>query len=118
METKEENIELMELGAAKEAETTETKTTTRRLNLGWVVALNVALALTEIVVGTSIHSLALVSDGAHNFSDAASAYVAMLAESFDANDYDRDRLPFGYARATTVGALARCAAHCSLSWSK
>ena len=110
METKEENIELMELGAAKEAETTETKTTTRRLNLGWVVALNVALALTEIVVGTSIHSLALVSDGAHNFSDAASAYVAMLAESFDANDYDRDRLPFGYARATTVGALVNVAA--------
>ena len=110
METKEENIELMELGAAKEAETTETKTTTRRLNLGWVVALNVALALAEIVVGTSIHSLALVSDGAHNFSDAASAYVAMLAESFDANDYDRDRLPFGYARATTVGALVNVAA--------
>ena len=110
METKEENIELMELGAAKEAETTETTTTTRRLNLGWVVALNVALALAEIVVGTSIHSLALVSDGAHNFSDAASAYVAMLAESFDANDYDRNRLPFGYARATTVGALVNVAA--------
>ena len=110
METKEENIELMELGAAKEAETTEMKTTTRRLNLGWVVALNVALALAEIVVGTSIHSLALVSDGAHNFSDAASAYVAMLAESFDANDYDRNRLPFGYARATTVGALVNVAA--------
>ena len=110
METKEQSIELMELGAAKEAETTETTTTTRRLNLGWVVALNVALALAEIVVGTSIHSLALVSDGAHNFSDAASAYVAMLAESFDANDYDRDRLPFGYARATTVGALVNVAA--------
>ena len=98
----------MERGAAEQ--TTPTETTTRRLNLGWVVALNVALALAEIVVGTSIHSLALVSDGAHNFSDAASAYVAMLAESFDANDYDRDRLPFGYARATTVGALVNVAA--------
>ena len=110
METKEQSIELMEFGAAKETTPTETTKTTRRLNLGWVVALNVALALAEIVVGTSIHSLALVSDGAHNFSDAASAYVAMLAESFDANDYDRDRLPFGYARATTVGALVNVAA--------
>ena len=110
METKEQSIELMEFGAAKETTPTETTKTTRRLNLGWVVALNVALALAEIVVGTSIHSLALVSDGAHNFSDAASAYVAMLAESFDANDDDRDRLPFGYARAPTVGALVNVAA--------
>ena len=81
-----------------------------KLNLGWIVALNVLLAFAEIVVGTSIRSLALVSDGAHNFSDAASAFVAMLAESYDKRDYDRERLPFGYARATTVGALVNVAA--------
>ncbi|KAH8047685.1 FK506 binding protein [Aureococcus anophagefferens] len=49
-----------------------------KLNLGWIVALNVLLAFAEI--------------------------------SYDKRDYDRERLPFGYARATTVGALVNVAA--------
>ena len=70
-----------------------------RCNLGWVVALNLGLAGAQILVGTSILSLALVSDGFHNLSDAAAAVVAQLAEAFDRRDFDARTLPFGYARA-------------------
>ena len=81
-----------------------------RCNLGWVVALNLGLAGAQILVGTSILSLALVSDGFHNLSDAAAAVVAQLAEAFDRRDFDARTLPFGYARASTVGALVNVAA--------
>ena len=69
-----------------------------RFSLGWVVALNLGLAGAQILVGTSILSLALVSDGFHNLSDAAAAVVAQLAEAFDRRDFDARTLPFGYAR--------------------
>ena len=74
-----------------------------------VVALNVGLAVTQIVIGTSVRSLALVSDGAHTLSDALAAYVAWLAEAVHKRPAD-EALPFGYARATTVGALVNVAA--------
>ena len=74
------------------------------------MALNLGLAGAQILVGTSILSLALVSDGFHNLSDAAAAVVAQLAEAFDRRDFDARTLPFGYARASTVGALVNVAA--------
>ena len=86
------------------------KSSAGRLSLGWIVALNVLLSATQIIVGTSIRSLVLVSDGAHNFSDAVAAIVAQFAEAVDGGDYDREKLPFGYARATCVGALVNVAA--------
>ncbi len=82
----------------------------KRCNLGWIVALNVVLAATQILVGTSILSLTLVSDGFHNLSDAVAAFVGQLAESYDKRDYDKAQLPFGYARASTIGALINVAA--------
>ena len=78
--------------------------------LAVVIALNVVLAAAQIVVGTSVRSLALVSDGAHTLSDALAAYVARLAESCEARSFDRFVLPFGYDRAGTIGALANVAA--------
>ncbi|KAH8095630.1 hypothetical protein JL720_2944 [Aureococcus anophagefferens] len=77
--------------------------------LWWIVALNLGLAATQIVIGTSVRSLALVSDGAHTLSDALAAYVAWLAEAVRERPAD-EALPFGYARATTVGALVNVAA--------
>ena len=82
----------------------------KRCNLGWIVALNIVLAATQILVGTSILSLTLVSDGFHNLSDAVAAFVGQLAESYDKKDFDKARLPFGYARASTIGALINVAA--------
>ena len=46
--------------------------------LGWVVAMNVLLAATQIAVGSAVKSLALVADGVHTLSDALAAYVAHL----------------------------------------
>ena len=41
--------------------------------LGWVVAMNVLLAATQIAVGSGVKSLALVADGVHTLSDALAA---------------------------------------------
>eukprot|EP00629_Pelagomonadales_sp_RCC1024_P018351 CAMPEP_0119291874 /NCGR_PEP_ID=MMETSP1329-20130426/43166_1 /TAXON_ID=114041 /ORGANISM="Genus nov. species nov., Strain RCC1024" /LENGTH=149 /DNA_ID=CAMNT_0007292703 /DNA_START=131 /DNA_END=577 /DNA_ORIENTATION=+ len=82
----------------------------QRLNLGWIVALNLLLSAAQILVGTSIRSLVLVSDGAHNLSDAAAAFVAQKAEAYDGRSFDKARLPFGYARARSIGALINVAA--------
>ena len=78
--------------------------------LGWVVAMNVLLAATQIAVGSAVKSLALVADGVHTLSDALAAYVAHLAETYESKAFDRDRWPFGYSRASTVGALINVAA--------
>jgi hypothetical protein len=51
--------------------------------LGWVVAMNVLLAATQIAVGSGVKSLALVADGVHTLSDALAAYVAHLAETYE-----------------------------------
>ena len=82
----------------------------RRSLLSWVVWLNVLLAFMQIVVGSSVRSLALVSDGAHTLSDALAAYVAQLAESYEGKGHDAIVLPFGYLRASMVGALVNVAA--------
>ena len=36
--------------------------------------------------------------------------MGQLAESYDKRDYDKAQLPFGYARASTIGALINVAA--------
>ena len=61
--------------------------------LGWVVAMNVLLAATQIAVGSGVKSLALVADGVHTLSDALAAYVAHLAETYESKAFDRDRWP-------------------------
>jgi len=78
--------------------------------LWWVVLLNVLLAAAQILVGSTVKSLALVADGAHTLSDAFAAYVALKAESYDGAAYDERKFPFGYARASTIGALINVAA--------
>jgi cation diffusion facilitator family transporter len=81
-----------------------------RCSLGWVVALNLGLAAVQIIVGTGIKSLALVSDGFHNLSDAGASMIAQLAEAYQGRPYDARALPFGYDRASCVGALVNVAA--------
>ena len=67
-------------------------------------ALNVGITVAELVGGLLSGSLVLLSDAAHNASDAASLAIAWVAERLS-NRPASPRYTFGYGRAKTVGAL-------------
>lgn len=68
------------------------------------LALNLGIAVAEVMGGTISGSLALIADAAHNLSDAGSVLVSYIAWRI-AQRVANERLTFGYARAETVGAL-------------
>lgn len=74
----------------------------RRLALA--VAVNLLLTVVQIVGGVISGSLALVADALHNFSDAASLVVALVARRVSKRPAD-PRRTFGYRRAEIIGAL-------------
>ncbi|MBD8064094.1 cation transporter [Devosia sp. PTR5] len=68
------------------------------------LALNLGIAVAEVVGGAISGSLALIADAAHNLSDAGSVLVSYIAWRI-AQRAANERRTFGYARAETVGAL-------------
>ncbi|WP_372602813.1 cation diffusion facilitator family transporter [Actibacterium sp.] len=72
--------------------------------VAWAVAVNMVLTLAQIVGGVVSGSLALIADAIHNFSDAVSLIVALVARRIARRPQD-DRMTFGYARAEVVAAL-------------
>lgn len=74
----------------------------RRLFLA--VAVNVALTVAQVIGGLVSGSLSLISDALHNFSDAASLLLALLAVKISRKKPDLSKT-FGYQRAETVAAL-------------
>lgn len=75
---------------------------------GWrylvALALNLGVALAELVGGILSGSLSLIADAAHNASDAASIGVSYVAWRISKREPDKRRT-FGYRRAETIGAL-------------
>lgn len=75
---------------------------------GWVVkvalVVTLALVLVEFVAGTLAHSLALVSDGWHKFSDVPALVLSWIALYFEQKPPDR-RKTFGYQRAGVLAAF-------------
>ncbi|MEZ4522689.1 MAG: cation diffusion facilitator family transporter [Thermomicrobiales bacterium] len=74
------------------------------LRLIVAVAVNLLLTLAQIVGGVISGSLALVADALHNFNDAASLGIALVARRVARRPADRQRT-FGYQRAESIGAL-------------
>lgn len=74
------------------------------LRLVAAVAVNLLLTVVQIVGGIIAGSLALVADAVHNFNDAASLGIALVARRVSRRPADRRRT-FGYQRAETIGAL-------------
>jgi len=72
--------------------------------VAWAVAVNMALTLAQIVGGVLSGSLALIADAIHNFSDAVSLIIALVARRIARRPND-DAMTFGYARAEVVAAL-------------
>jgi len=63
-----------------------------------------ALVITEFAAGALAHSLALVSDGWHNFTDLPTLVLSWLALHFDQKSPDH-RKTFGYQRAGVLAAF-------------
>ncbi len=78
------------------------------LKATWVVKLalvaTLALVVTEFVVGSMSHSLALVSDGWHNLTDVPSLILSWIALYFERRPPD-ERKTFGYQRAGVLVAF-------------
>ncbi len=72
--------------------------------LGWAIAINMLLTLAQIIGGIISGSLALIADALHNFSDAASLLIALVARKIGRQPADHFKT-FGYKRAEVIAAL-------------
>jgi cobalt-zinc-cadmium efflux system protein len=92
--------------------------------LKWSVAVTLAFVIVEVIAGLRAHSLALLSDAGHNFTDAVAlvlASVAFYIQSRPPNDVKT----YGYHRAGVLAAfvnaltlLAISAWICYEAWSR
>ena len=72
--------------------------------LWWAVLANIILTFAQIIGGILSGSLSLIADALHNFSDAASLLIALVAIRIGRKPPDQFKT-FGYKRAETVAAL-------------
>lgn len=72
--------------------------------LWWAVLANIMLTFAQIIGGIISGSLSLIADALHNFSDAASLLIALVAIRIGRKPPDQFKT-FGYKRAETVAAL-------------
>ena len=76
----------------------------RGRKMGLVLALNLVITLTELIGGIISGSIALLSDAAHNLSDALSAATSYFAIKISRRTPTK-RYSFGYKRAETLAAF-------------
>ncbi|KLU03431.1 Cobalt-zinc-cadmium resistance protein CzcD [Rhodopirellula islandica] len=69
----------------------------------WSVLLNQFLTVAQVIAGIFSGSVALLSDAAHNFSDANSLLIAYIARRIARKEANQ-RYTFGYRRAELIGA--------------
>lgn len=72
--------------------------------LWWAVGANILLTLAQVIGGIISGSLSLIADALHNFSDAASLLIALIAIRIGRKPPDQFKT-FGYKRAETIAAL-------------
>ncbi|NQW13352.1 MAG: cation transporter, partial [Rhodobacter sp.] len=72
--------------------------------LTWAITINLALTVAQIIGGVLSGSIALIADAIHNFADAGSLLIALLARRISRRPTDTD-MTFGYARAEVVAAV-------------
>lgn len=70
----------------------------------WAVGANILLTLAQVIGGLVSGSLSLIADALHNFSDAASLLIALVAIRIGKKPPDKFKT-FGYKRAETIAAL-------------
>ncbi len=67
------------------------------------IAVNIALAVVKVVIGSLAGSLALVADGIHSLSDVATDAVVLLGLRLGSKGPDQSH-PYGHGRAETFSA--------------
>ncbi|GJL73740.1 MAG: cation efflux system protein [Nitrosomonas sp.] len=72
--------------------------------LWWAVSANILLTFAQVIGGLISNSLSLIADALHNFSDAASLLIALVAIRIARKPPDQLKT-FGYKRAETIAAL-------------
>jgi len=72
--------------------------------LCWAVSANIFLTLAQVIGGLISNSLSLIADALHNFSDATSLLIALVAIRIARKPPDQLKT-FGYKRAETIAAL-------------
>ena len=71
----------------------------------WVsVGVNLALTITQVLVGVLAKSQGLVADGVHSLSDLVADFVVLLAGHHSTKDADADH-PYGHQRFETAASL-------------
>ncbi|HWC98834.1 MAG TPA: cation diffusion facilitator family transporter [Candidatus Sulfopaludibacter sp.] len=72
--------------------------------LGWSLAVTVGFVGIEVVAGLRSHSLALLSDAAHNFTDALALFLAWFGFYLQSKPADEFKT-YGYHRAGVLSAF-------------
>ncbi len=71
----------------------------------WIsVVVNILLSTTQIVVGVTSKSQALIADGLHSLSDLVADFVVLFASHHSKKDADQDH-PYGHQRFETAASL-------------
>lgn len=71
----------------------------------WIsVVVNIVLSTTQIVVGVTSKSQALIADGLHSLSDLVADFVVLFASHHSKKDADEDH-PYGHQRFETAASL-------------
>jgi cation diffusion facilitator family transporter len=71
----------------------------------WVsVGVNIALTITQVVVGVLSKSQGLIADGLHSLSDLVADFVVLFAGHHSKKDADADH-PYGHQRFETAASL-------------
>jgi cobalt-zinc-cadmium efflux system protein len=82
--------------------------------LNWSLVATLAFVVVEAVAGIQAHSLALLSDAGHNFTDALALLLASLAYYFESKPADNART-YGYHRAGVLAAFVNALTLLALS---
>jgi cobalt-zinc-cadmium efflux system protein len=72
--------------------------------LGWSLAATAAFVAIELIAGFKAHSLALLSDAGHNFTDALALLLAIFGFYLQSRPADEEKT-YGYHRAGVLAAF-------------
>ncbi len=70
-----------------------------------VLVLNLAVAVTKLIIGRLIGSISMVADGFHSLTDSASNIIGLAGITLAARPPDEDH-PYGHHKFETLSALA------------
>ncbi len=68
------------------------------------LALNVLLGFAKVVIGFLAHSHALIADGVHSFTDAATDIMVLVVTRLSLQDPDEEH-PYGHGKFETLGTV-------------